>query len=140
MFDQLVKRDFVARRGRNNVLMMRSIQRNVFDEKDQEDFSQPLVTLKGQQCYLVKYNKSWLGKRDRSPSKNKAGRKRVKVSNLEVCLEAHPHLQQFAKWRAQAVEGSFAYKRMLKKVKTLEMKSIVESSLLGAKADQPKAL
>jgi hypothetical protein len=59
---------------------------------------------------------------------------------LEVCLEAHPHLQQFAKWRAQAVEGSFAYKRMLKKVKTLEMKSIVESSLLGAKADQPKAL
>ena len=34
MFDQLVKRDFVARRGRNNVLMMRSIQRNVFDEKD----------------------------------------------------------------------------------------------------------
>jgi hypothetical protein len=47
MFDQLIKRDFVARRGRNNVLLMRSIQRNVFDEKDQEDYSSPLVTLKG---------------------------------------------------------------------------------------------
>jgi hypothetical protein len=34
-----VKRDFVARRGRNNVLLMRSIQRNVFDEKDKEDYS-----------------------------------------------------------------------------------------------------
>jgi hypothetical protein len=59
---------------------------------------------------------------------------------LEVCLEAHPQLQEYAKWRAQAVEGSFAYKRMLKKVKTLEMKSIVESSLLGVKADQLKTL
>jgi len=135
-----VKRDFVARRGRNNVLLMRSIQRNVFDEKDKEDYSQPLVTLKGQECYLVKYNKSWLGKRERSPSKNRAGRKRVKVSNLEVCLEAHPHLQKFAKWRAQAVEGSFAYKRLMKKVKTLEMNSIVESSALGVRADQPKVL
>lgn len=88
------------------MLMMRSIQRNVFDEKDQEDYSSPLVTLKGQECYLVKYNKSWLGKRERSPVKNNAGRKRAKVSNLEVCLEAHPYLQTFAKWRAQSVEGS----------------------------------
>ena len=96
--------------------------------------------MKGQECYLVKYNKSWLGKRERSPSKNNAGRKRVKVSNLEVCLEAHPHLQKFAKWRAQTVEGSFAYKRLMKKVKTLEMNSIVESSALGVKVDQPKVL
>jgi hypothetical protein len=75
---------------------MRSIQRNIFDEKDEEDFNSPLMPLKGQKSYLVKYNKSWLGKRERSPQKNVLGRKRVKFSNLEICLEAHPHLQEFA--------------------------------------------
>ena len=128
----------MARRGRNNVLLMRSIQRNVFDEKDKEDFASPLVTLKGQECYLVKYNKSWLGKRERNPSKNNPGRKRVKFSNLEHCLETHPHLQRFADWRTQAVEGSFAYKRLMKKAKTLEMRSIVESFGVAGKTEQPK--
>lgn len=32
-FDQISKRDFVVRRGRNNRILMRSIMRNVFDEK-----------------------------------------------------------------------------------------------------------
>lgn len=140
MFDQLIKRDFVARRGRNNVLLMRSIQRNVFDEKDQEDYSSPLVTLKGQECYLVKYNKSWLGKRERNPSNNNAGRKRVKFSNLEHCLDTHPQLLRFANWREQAVEGSLAYKRLMKKVKTLDIKSIAESCGVIVKSDQPKVL
>ena len=35
-FDQIAKRDFVVRRGRNNRILMRSIMRNVFDEKAEE--------------------------------------------------------------------------------------------------------
>jgi hypothetical protein len=81
-----------------------------------------------------------LGKRERSPQKNNPGRKRVKFSNLEHCLETHPHLQRFANWRTQAVEGSSAYKRLMKKTKTLEMKSIVESFGVVGKAEQPKVM
>lgn len=83
----------MVRRGRNNRLLIRSIQKNIYDEKREEEYNSPLMPLKGQSSYLVKYNKSWLGKREHSPQKNVSGRKRVKFSNLELCLEAHPHLK-----------------------------------------------
>lgn len=82
----------MARRGRNNRLMMRSIQKNIFDEALDEDFNSPLVTLKGQKHYLEKYNKAWLGKRARVHEQSALGRKRVKFSNFEICMESHPHL------------------------------------------------
>ena len=41
MFDQVAKRDFVVRRGRNNRLLVRSIKKNVFDEK-QDDLAKNL--------------------------------------------------------------------------------------------------
>jgi hypothetical protein len=47
---------------------------------------------------------------------------------------------RFANWREQAVEGSLAYKRLMKKVKTLDIKSIAESCGVIVKSDQPKVL
>ena len=63
MFEQLIKRDFVARRGRNNRILMRSIMKNVFNEQVDEQLKIPIVINKGQSHYLDKYNKAWLGKR-----------------------------------------------------------------------------
>ena len=36
-FDLVSKRDFMIRRGRNNQILMRSIMRNVFDEKQEKN-------------------------------------------------------------------------------------------------------
>ncbi len=36
-FDQISKRKFVVRRGRNNRILMRSIMQNVFDEKGEKE-------------------------------------------------------------------------------------------------------
>jgi|LauGreDrversion4_2_1035121.scaffolds.fasta_scaffold619782_1 hypothetical protein len=47
MFEQLIKRDFVARRGRNNRILMRSIMKNVFNEKVDEQLKIPIVINKG---------------------------------------------------------------------------------------------
>lgn len=35
-FEQVAKRDFVVRRGRNNRILVRAITRNVFDEEPQD--------------------------------------------------------------------------------------------------------
>lgn len=58
MFDQVAKRDFVVRRGRNNRILMRSIMKNVFDEKNEDQFKMPNPN-KGQRHYVDKYNKIW---------------------------------------------------------------------------------
>jgi len=47
MFEQLIKRDFVARRGRNNRILMRSIMKNVFNESVDEQLKIPIVINKG---------------------------------------------------------------------------------------------
>jgi len=67
--------------------------KNVFDEK-QDDFTKSIDPNKGQSFYVEKYNKIWLGKRKREKSDSESrGRKRVKFSNFELCLESHPHLE-----------------------------------------------
>lgn len=57
-FDQISKRDFVVRRGRNNRILMRSIMRNVFDEKLDEQLLYQNV-IKGQNYYVDRYKKVW---------------------------------------------------------------------------------
>jgi len=56
----------------------------------------------GQNFYLAKYQKAWLGKRAASGSPSlvdhSRGRKRAKT-NMEICLAAHPHLERFSKAR-----------------------------------------
>lgn len=131
MFEQLVQRDFVARRGRNNRLLMRSIQRNVFDVDNEEDLNSAFQSHKGQSSYLVKYKEVWLGKRERSPQKNVVGRKRVKFSNYELCLEAHPHLKQYALQRTNTLLDGFVFKNSLQTVKKVDLKTIAESVGLG---------
>ena len=64
MFDQVAKRDFVVRRGRNNRLLVRSILKNVFEEK-QDEIAKILDKKKVQSYFLDNYNKIWLGKRPR---------------------------------------------------------------------------
>jgi hypothetical protein len=86
-----------VRRGRNNRLLVRSIMKNVFDEKLDESNSRIFEVNRGQSFYVEKYNKVWLGKRPRPQNEEVSkGRKRVKFSNFELCLDANPHLQPHA--------------------------------------------
>lgn len=60
MFDQVAKRDFIVRRGRNNRLLIRSIMKNVFDDKLEEEYKMPDPSMgTGQRDYEKKYNKIW---------------------------------------------------------------------------------
>lgn len=93
MFDQVAKRDFIVRRGRNNRILINSIMKNVFDDKLEEEYKMP-DPIMGQRHYVEKYNKVW-GKqcgqkrlhRDGSSELAGRGRKRVKFSNQEICYE-----------------------------------------------------
>lgn len=61
MFEQIAKRNFVARRGRNNRILFRSILSNVFSEKDDDqNNSFNAINNRGQNHYLEKYKKVWL--------------------------------------------------------------------------------
>lgn len=99
MLDAIMKRDFVVRRGRNNRLLIRSIQHNVFGEQPESigtDMSK-VHNSRGHNFYVEKYENAWLGKRQRDPSESVGpGRKRVKFSNFELCMAQYPHLQKYA--------------------------------------------
>lgn len=61
MFDQVAKRDFIVRRGRNNRILISSIMKNVFDDKLEEEYKLPDPST-GQRDYEKKYNKIWSNK------------------------------------------------------------------------------
>ena len=76
---------------------------------------------RGQNYYIERYNKVWNNqlsgqKRSRvdeimlsaleNHKINKRGRKRVKFSNQEICIEAHPHLREYAKQRSLEFQGA----------------------------------
>lgn len=70
---------------------------NVFKE---DSAKSDIPTNPGQQYYLQKYEKAWLGKRSASRNLSPAnrGRKRAKT-NMELCLESYPLLERYSKSR-----------------------------------------
>ena len=96
MFDHLAQRNFVARRGRNNRILLKPILENVFKDKSADEAPEK-AQIKGQNYYLEKYRRVWLAKRDaRGAALDKAPRKRAKRSNFEICVEEFPHLKDYA--------------------------------------------
>lgn len=54
------------------------------------------------------------------------GRKRVKFSNKELCIEAHPHLRDYAKQRSLEFLGPNLYQGKLQQVSDFELKPLAK--------------
>jgi hypothetical protein len=109
LFDQCAKRDFVVRRGRNNRVMMRTIDKNVFNDNfwwghEQDVFAKGKdivyeeYTMKkngrimskprGNNLYSSRYDEVW--KRKRSVKRSR------KSSNAELCFQEYSKLKDYA--------------------------------------------
>lgn len=128
MFDHLAQRNFVARRGRNNRILLKPILENVFKDKTSEEAEK--AQIKGQNYYLEKYRKCWLAKRDKSGAAlDNKPRKRAKRSNFEICVEEFPHLKDYAYQRNLAVDqGNSRMAKNAVKVAECDLKSILTQS------------
>jgi hypothetical protein len=72
MLDQLVKRKFVVRRGRNNRILAKAIVQNVFEDTQtvQDGDKQMVRNNRGQNHYLSKYEKLWTISREESKGRD----------------------------------------------------------------------
>lgn len=129
MFNHLAQRNFVARRGRNNRLLMKPILENVFKDK-QGDENNEKAQIKGQNYYLEKYKRVWLSKRDKNGAAlDNKPRKRAKRSNFEICLEEYPNLKEYALQRSLTVDrGNSRMAKNAIKVGNCDLKSVMSKS------------
>lgn len=115
--------------------------KNVFDEKLDESASKIFDLNKGQSFYVEKYNKVWLGKRPRPQNQEVSkGRKRVKFSNFELCLDANPHLQPHALQRSQENIGANIFLKHLRKMRNFDLKPVATEAGVSQRFLQEKQL
>ena len=66
---------------------------------------------------------------DGSPAlrgESKRGRKRVKFSNEELCIEAHPHLREYARQRSLEHLGPNLFQNRLQQVSVFDVKPLAK--------------